>query len=65
MAGPLQQLFRNDQAWEGGVVEAPFLWKRKGHYYLFYSGADYGSANYAIGYAVARHPAGEGGLAPH
>ncbi|KAK9802632.1 hypothetical protein WJX73_008060 [Symbiochloris irregularis] len=58
MAGPLAQLFRNDQPWEGGVVEAPFLWKRNGRYYIFYSGSDYGSAKYAIGYAVADHVAG-------
>ena len=38
MAGPLAPLFRNDQAWEGTVVEAPFLWKHAGRYYMFYSG---------------------------
>lgn len=58
MAGPLAPLFRNDQAWEGGVVEAPFLWKHSGRYYLFYSGNGFGTGQYAIGYAVSDAVAG-------
>ena len=60
MAGPLARLFKNDLSWEGSIVEAPFLWKHNGRYYLFYSGNGYGSAEYAIGYAVADAVAGEG-----
>ena len=53
MTGPLAPLFRNDKSWEGTVVEAPFMWKHGGKYYIFYSGNGYGSADYAIGYAVS------------
>ena len=59
MAGPLAQLIKNDQAWEGTVVEAPYLWKHEGRYYLFYSGNGFGSAQYAIGYAMSDHVAGD------
>ena len=46
-------LIQNDQPWEGPVVEAPFMWKRTGRYYLFYSGNGYVSPEYAVGYAVS------------
>ncbi|HEU5061413.1 MAG TPA: family 43 glycosylhydrolase, partial [Kofleriaceae bacterium] len=36
------ELLRNDpSSWEGGVVEAPWLVRRRGTYYLFYSGNVY------------------------
>jgi beta-xylosidase len=47
------ELLHPDCPWEGGVVEAPTLIQRHGTYYLFYSGNDYASAQYAIGYAHA------------
>jgi beta-xylosidase len=43
----------NDQEWEGGVVEAPTIHHHDGTYYLFYSGNNYRSADYAVGYATA------------
>lgn len=43
----------NDQPWEGGVVEAPTIHHRDGAYYLFYSGNNYRSAGYAVGYATS------------
>ncbi|WP_081752777.1 glycoside hydrolase family 43 protein [Kallotenue papyrolyticum] len=46
-------LITNDQYWEGGLVEAPTLWKHDGRYYLFYSANSYSGSAYAIGYAVA------------
>ena len=42
-----------DREWEGGIVEAPTLWRAGGRYYLFYSANGYAGARYAIGYAVA------------
>jgi beta-xylosidase len=42
-----------DDAWEGNLVEAPTLLVDDGTYYLFYSANDYGSADYAAGYATA------------
>ena len=44
---------RNDAAWEGALVEAPTLWREGDTYYLFYSANDYGSPDYAVGYATA------------
>ena len=43
---------RNDQPWEGRVVEAPFLVRHGSRYYLFYSANDYASSRYAVGYAT-------------
>ena len=42
------------QRWEGSVVEAPAMVSQGGHYFLLYSGNNWDSASYAIGYAVCR-----------
>lgn len=47
------QLITNDLPWEGPIVEAPWLFRRGGTYYLFYSGNGYGLASYAVGVARA------------
>ena len=47
-------LLRPDQPWEGGVVEAPTLFRSGGSYYLLYSGNNWNTAAYAVGYAVCR-----------
>ena len=46
-----------DQPWEAGTVEAPNLVTTGGHYYLFFSGNDWDSANYAVGVATCTRPA--------
>ena len=38
VTGPKTQLIRNTLAWEGSLVEAPWIIKRGNWYYLFYSG---------------------------
>ncbi len=43
----------NDDEWEGHVVEAPTIYLHDDTYYLFYSANDYGSINYAVGYATS------------
>jgi beta-xylosidase len=43
----------NDLLWERFVIEAPTLWKNEDTYYLFYSGNDFASADYAVGYATS------------
>ena len=43
----------NDRPWERHVIEAPTVWREGDTYYLFYSANDYGSANYAVGYATS------------
>lgn len=37
LAGPTRELFRNDQPWEGSVIEGPALGRRDGKLYAFYS----------------------------
>jgi tRNA A-37 threonylcarbamoyl transferase component Bud32/predicted GH43/DUF377 family glycosyl hydrolase len=46
------------EAWERENVEAPAVTKRGDWYYLFYSGARYCDAGYAIGVARSRSPRG-------
>ncbi|HVB91236.1 MAG TPA: glycoside hydrolase family 43 protein [Acidimicrobiales bacterium] len=51
-AGTATQILQSDQPWQNGIVEGPDMTDRGGTDYLFYSGGDEGSANYAIGYAL-------------
>jgi beta-xylosidase len=44
---------RNDQSWEGAVIEGPTLLLHDGTYYLFYSAGDYNSSSYSVGYATS------------
>jgi beta-xylosidase len=48
-----RRLIKQDQPWEGNLVEAPTLWKHDATYYLLYSANDYAGADYATGYATA------------
>lgn len=52
------QLLTPDQPWEGGTVEAPDLVLVNGHYFLFFSGNDWNTANYAVGVAECAGPLG-------
>ncbi len=64
LVGDRVSLIRNDNPWEGRVVEAPTMLERGGSYVLFFSGSDYGwwntqrVSNYAIGYATCQGPLG-------
>lgn len=51
--GSAVPLIRQDRSWEGGLVEAPTLVNRAGHYVLFYSADFYGDDRYKTSYAVA------------
>jgi beta-xylosidase len=53
LAGEPTRLVKQDQEWEGNLVEAPTLVKRDGTYVLMYSANDYGGDKYATGYATA------------
>ena len=53
LAGEPVRLLKQDQPWEGHLIEAPTLVKLDGTYVLLYSANDYGGAEYAIGYATA------------
>lgn len=52
LVGEPVRLVRNDQPWEGRVVEAPTMVKHEGGYFLFFSGNDYAGLPYAVGYAT-------------
>jgi hypothetical protein len=52
------QLLTPDQPWQGGTVEAPDLVLQNGRYWLFYSGNDWNSSNYAVGVASCAGPLG-------
>jgi beta-xylosidase len=58
LVGPPRLVLRADQPWEAGIVEAPALVGHGGRYYLFYSGNDWRTKHYAIGYAVCDSPLG-------
>jgi Glycosyl hydrolases family 43 len=51
-------LLTPDQFWEGETVEAPDMVTTGGHYFLFFSGNDWDSANYAVGMAACTGPLG-------
>jgi len=58
LSGPPTELLGADQAWEGGVVEAPSMADVDGALFLFYSGNAWNTAAYAIGYATCASPTG-------
>ena len=58
LVGARTELIRNDQAWEGSLVEGPWMIFESGSYYLFYSANAYASTRYAIGVARASSPLG-------
>ena len=64
LTGPEVPLIHVDQRWEGDVVEGPSLVASGGRLYLFYSGNQWESARYAIGYAVCASPLGPCTKAP-
>lgn len=62
--GPITEILTNDRAWEGAVVEGPWMIHREGTYYLFYSANGYASTRYAVGVARASSPRGPFTKAP-
>lgn len=58
LVGSPVQLIRADQTWEHGVVEGPYMVLDSGAWYLFYSGGDWKTRGYGVGYATCDGPAG-------
>ena len=58
LVGKQHRLIKQDQLWEGELVEAPTLVKRDGVYTLLYSANSYAGAEYATGYATAKSVTG-------
>jgi hypothetical protein len=52
LEGAPTAILADDQAWQNGIVEGPDMVASGGVDYLFYSGNEEGTADYAIGYAV-------------
>lgn len=52
------EVIRNDLEWEGHLIEGMCMVKKEGRYFLFYSGNDFSTPEYGIGYAVAPSPSG-------
>ncbi|MEL4503340.1 glycoside hydrolase family 43 protein [Luteococcus sp. H138] len=58
LVGKPTKLFQQDLPWEGHLVEGPAVVEIDGVFHMFYSANDYGSADYAVGHAVADSPLG-------
>lgn len=59
--GTLKHCFSVSAPWEeklGRVNEGPFMVKHSGTYYLTYSGNDFRSHDYGVGYATSKSPMG-------
>ena len=52
------ELLRADRDWEARVIEAPTMTKHEDRYYLLYSGNNWGTGDYATGYATCTTPLG-------
>ncbi|MGE4489111.1 MAG: glycoside hydrolase family 43 protein [Kiritimatiellales bacterium] len=57
------QIFERNRSMYGSVydwhtVEAPWVVKKDGLYYCFWSGSNWQSPNYGVGFSVAEHPMG-------
>ncbi|MEU7873965.1 glycoside hydrolase family 43 protein [Dactylosporangium sp. NPDC049140] len=64
LLGEPARLLRQTEAWEGHVVEAPFLWRHGAGLLLFYAANAYDTAAYAEGYARCDTPLGPCRKAP-
>jgi beta-xylosidase len=64
LAGATATLISNNLAWEGNLVEGPFVFEHAGRFYLFYSGNAYYDGRYAVGVARASSPLGPYTKAP-
>ncbi len=53
LTGKAHRVIKQDQTWEGNLVEAPTLVRRDDAYVLLYSANDYSGEAYATGYATA------------
>jgi beta-xylosidase len=58
LTGEPVKLLKQTEAWEGSLVEGPFLGRRDGKLFLFFAANAYDRSSYAEGYAVCETPAG-------
>jgi beta-xylosidase len=57
-SAPRRMLLETAQRWEGRIIENPSMTRYAGRWWLFYSGNDWASARYAVGYASCAGPTG-------
>jgi beta-xylosidase len=55
---PVQLLIAKRKGWTSYNIEAPSMIHAAGKYFLFYSGGNYWSSSYSIGYAICSGPVG-------
>ncbi len=55
---PTPLLVAGDQRWQHGVIEGPAMAEINHAFYLFYSGNNYDTSSYAIGFALCAGPSG-------
>lgn len=58
LTGERRTILRNDQPWEGDVIEGGSIIKRADTYYFVYSGNTFNSERYAVGVARSESPLG-------
>jgi arabinan endo-1,5-alpha-L-arabinosidase len=58
LTGSPTTILSNTLAWEGALVEGPWMIEHGGYFYLFYSGNGYASPSYGVGVARATSPLG-------
>jgi hypothetical protein len=58
LLGESSRVLANDLAWEGHLIEGPFVTRQSGRYWMFYAGNDFSTPSYGLGVAVADHPLG-------
>jgi beta-xylosidase len=58
LVGNPVEILRQDQAWEGALIEGPTMWQAEGTWHLLYSANRWNTEHYATGYAECRSPLG-------
>ncbi|MEA3020127.1 MAG: hypothetical protein QOI47_1651 [Actinomycetota bacterium] len=58
LVGAATRILISDKPWEGTLVENPFMVEDQGRLYLLYSGNEWKSDRYAVGWALCASPAG-------
>jgi hypothetical protein len=58
LVGARAAVLCNDLPWEAHLIEGMWITEANGHYWMFYSGNDFSTANYGVGVASAPTPFG-------
>jgi len=58
LVGEPVEILRQDQPWEGFLIEGPTMWEAEGQWHLLYSANRWNTDQYATGYAECKSPLG-------